>query len=122
MVKQLTLLTALALLAGCVHTTPLPVQTSQPGDALMSCQSIVNEIQSMKNTVREKDHDLNGQIAKNSALGVGGLFLLGVPWLFMDTSDANTVESQAAKARFDKLKEIYADKNCATGGKAPDTK
>ncbi|HGB3909079.1 TPA: hypothetical protein ACIVLM_000341 [Salmonella enterica subsp. enterica serovar Birkenhead] len=122
MVKQLALLTSLALLAGCVHTTPLPVQTSQPGDTMMSCQSIVNEMQNMKNTVREKDHDLNGQIAKNSALGVGGIFLLGVPWLFMDTSDANTVESQAAKARFDKLKELYADKNCATGGKAPDTK
>lgn len=87
----------------------------------MSCQSIVSEMESMKNTVREKDSDLNGQIAKNSLLGVAGAFVL-VPWFFIDTSDANTVEGQAAKARFNKLKELYADKNCATGGKAPDAK
>lgn len=119
--KILTSSVSMAFLAGCVHTTPLPVQVSQPGDTIMSCQSIVSEMESMKNTVREKDSDLNGQIAKNSALGVAGIFVL-VPWFFIDTSDSNTVEGQAAKARLNKLKELYADKNCATGGKAPDTK
>lgn len=112
---------SMVLLAGCVHTTPLPVQVSQPGDTIMSCQSIVSEMESMKNTVREKDSDLNGQIAKNSLLGVAGAFII-VPWFFIDTSDSNTVEGQAAKARFHKLQELYADKNCATGGKTPDAK
>lgn len=119
--KILTSSVSMALITGCVHTTPLPVQVSQPGDTIMSCQSIVSEMESMKNTVREKDSDLNGQIAKNSLLGVAGAFVL-VPWFFIDTSDANTVEGQAAKARFNKLQQLYSDKNCATGGKAPDTK
>lgn len=62
----------------------------------MSCQSIVSEMESMKNTVREKDSDLNGQIAKNSLLGVAGAFVL-VPWFFIDTSDANTVKDRLQK-------------------------
>lgn len=117
MIKNFSLAIAVSsLLSACVHTTPMPVQASQPGDANMSCQSIVSEMEEMTNLVKSKDSELNGQIAKNSALGVTGAFLL-VPLFFMDTSDAKTVEGQAAKNRFKKLQQLYADKNCATGGK-----
>ncbi|HAT2207095.1 TPA: hypothetical protein I8271_004666 [Kluyvera intermedia] len=117
MIKQFALaVTALSLLSACVHTTPMPVQASQPGDANMSCQSIVSEMEEMTNLVKSKDSELNGQIAKNSALGVTGAFLL-VPLFFMDTSDAKTVEGQAAKNRFKKLQQLYSDKNCASDGK-----
>lgn len=64
-------------------------------------------------TVKEKDSELNGQIAKNSALGVTGVFLI-VPLFFMDTSDAKTVEGKAAKDRFQKLQQMYADKKCSS--------
>ncbi|WP_156171554.1 hypothetical protein [Yersinia massiliensis] len=104
------------LISGCVHTTPMPVETSQPGDSIMTCQSIVSEMELMSNTVKEKDSELNGQIAKNSALGVTGAFLI-VPLFFMDTSDAKTVEGKAAKDRFNKLKQLYSDKECATAKK-----
>lgn len=104
---------AILLASGCVHTTPMPVQVSQPGDSLMSCQSIVSEMEKMGATVKEKDSELNGQIAKNSALGVTGVFLI-VPLFFMDTSDAKTVEGKAAKERFQKLQQMYADKKCSS--------
>lgn len=65
----------------------------------------------MSSLVKAKDSELNGQIAKNSALGVTGAFLL-VPLFFMDTSDAKTVEGKAAKERFKKLQQLYADKKC----------
>lgn len=109
--KILLSITSVSLLSACVHTTPMPVQKSQPGDAMMSCQSIVSEMEEMSNLVKEKDGELNGQIAKNSALGVTGVFLL-VPLFFMDTSDAKTVEGKAAKERFNKLQQLYADKKC----------
>jgi hypothetical protein len=101
---------------GCVHTTPMPTQISQPGDAMMSCQSITTEMDDMETTVKVKDSELNGQIAKNSALGVSGAFLL-VPLFFMDTSDAKTIEANAAKERLKKLQQIYADKECASSVK-----
>lgn len=104
---------ASCFLSACVHTTPMPVQTSQPGDANMSCQSIVSEMDKMGVTVKEKDSELNGQIAKNSVLGVTGAFLI-VPLFFIDTSDAKTIEGKAAKERFQKLQQIYADKKCSS--------
>ncbi|ENT8828954.1 hypothetical protein ACV8SR_01390 [Citrobacter freundii] len=117
MIRKVSLIAAsLTFLSACVHTTPMPVQASQPGDSNMSCQSIVTEMEEMTNLVKSKDSELNGQIAKNSALGVTGAFLI-VPLFFMDTSDAKTVEGQAAKNRFKKLQQMYADKKCATGGK-----
>lgn len=111
--KKIAFLSMTILLSGCVHTTPMPVAISQPGDANMSCQSIVSEMEDMSNLVKDKDSELNGQVAKNSVLGVTGVFLV-VPLFFMDTSDAKTVEGQAAKNRFKKLQQIYADKNCSS--------
>ncbi|MCM2368970.1 hypothetical protein [Proteus sp. FZP2095] len=108
---RLTLLSFSVFLSGCVHTTPMPVQVSQPGDSMMSCQSIISEMEDMANLVKSKDSELNGQIAKNSALGVTGALLL-VPLFFIDTSDAKTVEGKAAKDRFKKLQQLYVDKKC----------
>lgn len=117
MIRKVSLIAvSLTFLSACVHTTPMPVQVSQPGDVSMSCQSIVAEMEEMTNLVKSKDSELNGQIAKNSALGVTGVFFI-VPLFFMDTSDAKTVEGQAAKNRFKKLQQMYSDKKCATGGK-----
>lgn len=112
MFKKLTLPLTAIFLSGCVHTTPMPVQISQPGDNLMSCESVIFEMEKMQNLVKQRDSELNGQIAKNSALGVTGVFLL-IPLFFIDTSDAKTVEGKAAKDRYEKLQQIYRDKSCA---------
>lgn len=114
MIRKLILsIASVSLLSACVHTTPMPIQKSQPGDAMMSCESIVSEMEEMSNLVKTKDSELNGQIAKNSALGVTGVFLV-VPLFFMDTSDAKTVEGKAAKDRFNKLQQLYSDKKCSS--------
>lgn len=64
----------------------------------------------MSNKVKEKDNDQTKQIVINSALGVAGIFFV-VPWFFMDTSDANSIEAKAAKERYKKLQRMYIDKN-----------
>lgn len=99
------------LITACVHTTPMPVQVSQPGDTMMSCESIKEEMSKMQNQVAESDSERNGQIAKNVGLGVAGALLI-VPWFFMDTSDANTIEAKAARERYLKLGTMWRDKNC----------
>ncbi|MBB3213944.1 hypothetical protein FHW67_003250 [Herbaspirillum sp. Sphag1AN] len=114
-----TIATALTLTA-CVHTTPNPVQLSQIGDDTKSCRSIENEMQDMQNQKLISDSDVNGQVAKNVGLGVAGAFLI-VPWFFMDTSDAHSVEAKAAIARYKRLQALYEDKGCVSAGakKAP---
>jgi hypothetical protein len=101
--------------AACVHTTPNPVQLSQVGDDTMSCRTIENQMQDMQNQIHESDSDGNGQIAKNVGLGVAGALLI-VPWFFMDTSDAHSVEGKAAAARYKRLSALYEDKGCVPAG------
>ncbi|MBV4366918.1 hypothetical protein [Erwinia phyllosphaerae] len=112
MKRLVALAVSCALLSGCLHTTPMPVQISQPGDEIMSCQSIISEMGNMTNEVKESDSDHTKQVATNSILGVTGVFLL-IPLFFIDTSDAHSVESNAAKTRLKKLNQIYSDKGCA---------
>ncbi|MCM1512240.1 MAG: hypothetical protein NC112_03905 [Oxalobacter formigenes] len=65
----------------------------------------------MQNKVAESDSEHNNQVAKNVGLGVAGALLI-VPWFFMDTSDANTIEAKAAKERYLKLGTMWRDKGC----------
>ena len=109
--RKLIIPLLIPLVTACVHTTPMPVQVSQPGDTMMSCESIKEEMSKMQNQVAESDSERNGQIAKNVGLGVAGALLI-VPWFFMDTSDANTIEAKAAKERYLKLGTMWRDKNC----------
>ncbi len=55
--------------------------------------------------------DRSSQVGSNVALGVIGVFLI-VPWFFMDTNNANTVEEKAAKARFERLQQMGVDRKC----------
>jgi len=101
----------MVFLSSCRNTTPMPVQISQLGDLQLSCSAILAEIEDMSNKVKEKDNDQTKQIATNSALGVAGIFFV-IPWSFMDTSDANSIEVKAAKERYKKLQRMYIDKKC----------
>jgi hypothetical protein len=113
--KKTILATLLALSvvnAGCVSSTANPVPVAQVGDDTKSCDAIINEMQQMINARLQADGDRNSQVAGNVALGVLGAFLL-VPWFFMDTSNAHTVEERAAQARFDRLQQMAIDRKCS---------
>lgn len=114
---RLVALTSTAtFLSACVHTTPNPVPVAQAGDDTMSCMSIENEMADMQTEQASSDSKGAGQVAKNVGLGVAGAFLL-VPWFFMDTSDAHSVEAKAAQARYKRLNALYMDKGCIPPGK-----
>jgi hypothetical protein len=103
---------ALALInAGCVSSTANPVPLAQVGDDTKSCNGITNEMQQMINKRLEAEGDRNAQVGGNVALGVLGVFLI-VPWFFMDTGNAATVEERAAQARFDRLQQMAIERNC----------
>jgi|AntAceMinimDraft_13_1070369.scaffolds.fasta_scaffold21349_2 hypothetical protein len=108
-----SLLTLSLINAGCVSSTPNPVPLAQVGDETKSCNAITNEMQQMINKRLEAEGDRNAQVGGNVALGVLGVFLI-VPWFFMDTGNAATVEERAAQSRFDRLQQMAIDRQCPT--------
>ena len=118
------LLIASSISAGCAHTTANPVILAQPGDETKTCDAIANEMQQMVQARALAESDRNSQIGANVALGVAGIFLI-VPWFFMDTGNAATVEERAAQARYQRLNQMQIDKKCPGNpyqGTAPNTK
>jgi len=112
MTKLITILLIASIVsAGCAHTTANPVLLAQPGDDVKSCDAISNEMQQMVETKATAESDRNKQIGANVALGVAGVFLI-VPWFFMDTGNAATVEERAAQARYQRLNQMQIDRKC----------
>ena len=97
--------------SGCASSVAVPVPVAQVGDETKSCDAIANEMQGMVTAQIMADSDKDKQIGKNAALGVAGLFLI-VPWFFMDLGGAATAEQKAAKARYDRLQQMQADRKC----------
>ena len=97
---------------GCTTTVPITVPVAQAGDSTLSCDAIVNEMQQMITAQLQANSDKNRQTGTNAALGVAGLFTLGIPWFFMNIGDTPTVEERAAKARYDRLQQMGVDRHC----------
>jgi len=97
---------------GCASTPANPVPVAQVGDDTKTCDAITNEMQQMISAQQTAASDKNTQVGSNVALGVTGIFLLGIPWFFMDLGGAATVEQKAAQARFQRLQQMAADKRC----------
>lgn len=97
---------------GCASTPANPVPVAQVGDDIKTCDAITNEMQQMISAMQTAASDKNTQVGGNVALGVTGIFLLGIPWFFMDLGGAAGVEQKAAQARFQRLQQMAADKRC----------
>lgn len=106
---------------GCTTTVPITVPVAQAGDSTLSCDAIVNEMQQMITAQLQANSDKNRQTGTNAALGVAGLFTLGIPWFFMNIGDTPTVEERAAKARYDRLQQMGVDRNCPPAPYQPTT-
>lgn len=106
-----SLLIVAVFCASCATTTPNPVPVAQVGDQQKTCDSIALEMQQMLTAKTQAESDRNAQVGKNVALGVAGLFLI-VPWFFMDTGNAATVEEKAAQARYLRLQQMQLERNC----------
>ncbi|MES2141615.1 MAG: hypothetical protein V4471_01835 [Pseudomonadota bacterium] len=104
------LFAATLLLSACAGRTPNPIPQRQPGDELLSCSQIKQELMDNQTKVMNLIPQQN-KIGKNVALGVAGAFVL-VPWFFMDFSDAERVEVQAYQLRDNWLRTLAVKKKC----------
>lgn len=100
------------LLSACAGRTPNPIPQHQPGDKILSCSQIKQELLDNQTKVMNLIPQEN-KTGKNIALGVAGAFVL-VPWFFMDFSDAERVEIQAYQLRDNWLRSLSAKKKCGS--------
>lgn len=109
---SISVFSASIFMTGCASSVANPVPVAQVGDETKSCDAIANEMQKMVTAQVTADGDKDKQIGTNAALGVTGIFLLGIPWFFMDLGGAATAEQKAAKARYERLEQMQIDKRC----------
>lgn len=95
---------------GCAGRTANPVMSSQYGDPKKSCDALRIELSQTEQEMRRllPDTEKGGT---NAFLGVAGFFLI-VPWFFMDFKDAEQIEVNALRQRYNTLAIMASEKNC----------
>lgn len=109
--RILKLTLATMVLSACMQTQPNPIPLSQTGDENKSCAILLSEMQETTKLKDEAHSARNRQIGINVVLGIAGAVIL-VPWFFIDTSNAHTVDMNAAENRFNRLNALGTDKKC----------
>lgn len=110
--KSLNILLVISLLSlsACGGRTPNPVMAAQYGDHKKSCKALEFEMANVQSEIQRllPSTDKTG---KNVALGVTGYFLI-VPLFFMDFKNAEKVEYEAYRQRYNHLATLAMSKDC----------
>lgn len=98
------------ILAGCGGRAANPIMINQFGDANKSCPALELEMSQIQESI-QKLVPKTEKAGKNTALGVTGFFFI-VPLFFMDLSQAEQIEIDAFRQRYNSLAVIATDKGC----------
>ena len=109
-ILAITLGTALisATLAGCAGRQAHPVPIRQYGDENRSCAALESELRFIEQEISRLVPQTD-KTGKNVGLGIAGALFL-VPWFFMDLSQAEQIEIDAFRQRYNYLVGLTADK------------
>lgn len=120
--KKITasILIATIALMGCAGRAANPVLQDQVGDNQKSCDTLQTEMSGIQSQIQKLVPE-SDKTSKNVGLGIGGFFLLGIPWFFMDLTDAEKAEINAYNMRYNKLLTIATQKKCQFLAVTPDT-
>ncbi|WP_252179732.1 hypothetical protein [Endozoicomonas sp. 4G] len=102
---------------GCAGRDARPIAVRQYGDINRSCAALESEIVFIEEEIRRLLPKTD-KTRKNVALGVAGAFVL-VPWFFMDLSQAEQIEIDAYRQRYNYLLGLVRDKNCSSAAREP---
>ena len=110
--KQILLVALVTSLAGlgCAGRAAHPISTSQYGDSQKSCDALEKETVFIKSEANRLIPETK-KTGKHAALGVAGVFLI-VPWLFMDFTEAEQIEVNALRQRYNHLVILAGEKKC----------
>ncbi|MDZ7752687.1 MAG: hypothetical protein U5S82_13720 [Gammaproteobacteria bacterium] len=103
-----------SFLAGCAGRAANPVMVHQYGDDKKSCQALEWEMAFIQGEMQRLIPQTD-KTGKNVALGVTGALFI-VPLFFMDLSQAEQMEVNAYRQRYNHLLIIAGDKQCGIEG------
>jgi hypothetical protein len=99
------------LTQSCAGRAAHPVQVAQSGDNKRTCKSLRKETKQIKRNVKRMMPAIKKADKKRTLLMLSG-GLLVVPWFFLDLSDADKIEANAQRARYNYLVDRGIKRNC----------
>ena len=96
---------------GCAGRAAHPVEVAQSGDVKKACKSLRKETKKIRQKVKKMIPAVKKADKKRTLLMLSGGLLI-VPWFFLDLSDADKIEANAQRARYNYLVDRGVKRNC----------
>ena len=96
---------------GCAGRSARPITVAQSGDAKKSCQALRKETKQILRRIHKMVPYIKKKDKKTVLKMVTGAFLV-VPWFFVDMKDAEKVEANALRERYNYLSTLVGERNC----------
>jgi hypothetical protein len=113
--KLLCLVLAISVFyTGCAGREANPIPAYLPGDENRSCASLNAEMAQLQSEMQRLLPKTN-KLGTNTLWAIGGVLFI-VPFFFMDLKDAEKIEYDAFRARYNRLLIIAAEKQCDLTG------
>lgn len=106
--KAIAVLVFSAFLVACAGRSAAPVIPTQYHDKNMNCEQVSDEMRRIEGEIRAL-YPQSDKTAKNVGLGIAGWFFI-IPWFFMDLGDAEKIEIEAYKSRYENLRYLAHEK------------
>jgi hypothetical protein len=104
------LLIASIFYTGCAGREANPIPPYMPGDENRSCSGLKAEMAQIQADMQRLYPHTN-KFATNTLWAIGGVVVI-VPFFFMDLKDAEKIEYDALRTRYNRLLIIASEKNC----------
>ena len=101
----------LFLTQSCAGRAAHPVQVAQSGDNKKTCKSLHKETNQIRRNVKRMLPAVKKADKKRTLLMLSGGLLI-VPWFFLDLTDADKIEANAQRARYNYLVDRGVKRNC----------
>jgi hypothetical protein len=95
----------------CAGRAANPVKVSQSGDTKKACKTLRKESKQIKRNLKTMMLAVKSADKTRTLLLISGALLI-VPWFFVDFTDADKVEANAQRARYNYLADIAAKRKC----------
>ena len=107
----LLIVMVLFLTQSCAGRAAHPVQVAQSGDNKKTCESLRKETSQIRRNVQRMMPAIKKADKKRTLLMLSGGLLI-VPWFFLDLTDADKIEANAQRARYNYLVDRGVKRNC----------
>ena len=109
-----TSLSIMIFIAGCGGRQPNPISTYMPNDEKRSCDALATEMKHVHDEI-ENILPKTSKFSSNALCVAGGCLVI-VPFFFMNLKEAEKVEFEAYRRRYNHLLVLAVEKDCDLKG------